>query len=191
MEDNIYTPLNLNDIDDSIQEEIRTKCGIDVDLCLECGKCSGGCPNGHIFDYTPRKIVRLVKLGDKETLMTMDALWICLSCQLCLDRCPSGIDIPAILDYMREKACRGGVEASRPRVKLFHELLLSSIRERGRVSELDVVLKYNWKTGEYMKNARLGVKMLLKGKLNLSRSRVKETEEVRRLFEATIAKDLP
>jgi heterodisulfide reductase subunit C len=192
MADNIYTPLCLNDIDDSLEEEIRTHCGIDVELCLECGKCSGGCPNGHVFDYTPRKIIRLVKLGDKETLMTMDALWICLSCQLCLDRCPSGIDIPAILDYIREKACLSGAKVSRPAVRLFHELVLSSIRERGRVSELNVALKYNWKTGQYVKDARLGFKMLFKGKLSFSRNRVKKREEVRRLFEKSIiVKDLP
>jgi heterodisulfide reductase subunit C len=192
MEDTVYTPLCLDDTDDSLQEEIRTNCNIDVDLCLECGKCSGGCPNGHIFDYTPRKIVRLVKLGDRETVMTMDALWICLSCQACLDRCPSGIDIPAILDYMREKACRSGVEPSRPRVRLFHELMLSSVREGGRVSEMDVVMKYNSKIGEYMKDARLGFKMLLKGKLSLTGSQVKKRDEIRRLFEKSyLLKDLP
>lgn len=133
-----------------------------------------------------------MKLGDRETLMTMDALWICLSCQLCLDRCPSGIDIPAILDYIREKACLSGAKVSRPAVKLFHELMLSSIKERGRLSELNVALKYNWKTGQYMKDARLGFKMLFKGKLSFFSNRVKKREEVRRLFTKNItAKDSP
>jgi heterodisulfide reductase subunit C2 len=186
MDSNTHTPLYLNRIDDSLRNEIRRNCGIDVELCLECGKCSGGCPNGHVFDYTPRKIVRLVKLGDKQTLMTMDALWICLSCQACVDRCPSGIDIPAILDYMREKACRSSAKASRPLVRLFHELVLSSIRERGRVSELDVALKYNWKAGQYVKDARLGFRMLLKGKLRFFRKGVKQREEIRQLFEKSI-----
>jgi heterodisulfide reductase subunit C len=191
MADSVYTPLCLNDVSNSLQEEIRTHCGVDVGLCLECGKCSGGCPNGHIFDYTPRKIIQLVKLGDAETLMAMDALWICLSCQLCLDRCPSGIDIPAILDYMREKACRENVQASRPQVKLFHELFLSSVKKRGRVSELDVAAKYNWKTKDYMKDARLGLTMLFKGKLSFFGRRIKKRGELHRLFETTIAKDPP
>jgi heterodisulfide reductase subunit C2 len=191
MDPNSYTPLCLNGIDDSLRKEVWRNCGIDVELCLECGKCSGGCPNGHLFDYTPRKIVQLVKLGDKQTLMTMDALWICLSCQACVDRCPSGIDIPAILDYMREKACRSGARTSWPLVRLFHELVLSSIRERGRVSELGVALKYNWKAGEYVKDARLGLRMLFKGKLRFFRKGMKQRGEVRRLFEkSVIAKDV-
>ncbi len=187
MDAKVYTPLRLNELDNSLTNEIRRNCGVDVELCLECGKCSGGCPNGHVFDYTPRKIVRLVKLGDKQTLMTMDALWICLSCQTCVDRCPSGIDIPTILDYMREKACHSGAKASRPLVRLFHELILSSIGERGRVSEVDVALKYNWRAGRYVKDARLGFRMLFKGKLRFWRKGVKQREEVRRLFEKRVS----
>jgi heterodisulfide reductase subunit C len=189
--DTTYRPLFLNHIDDSLRTEIKRNCSVDVELCMECGKCSGGCPNGHVFDYTPRKIVQLVKLGDRQTLMTMDALWICLSCQACVDRCPSGIDIPAILDYMREKACRTGAKTSRPLVRLFHELVLSSIRGHGRVSELDVALKYNWKAGQPFKDARLGMRMLFKGKFRFYGNGVKQRAEVRRLFEkSVIAKDV-
>src|SRR5208337_2583202 len=83
-----YRPMRLDEIDDSLQKEIRENCGVDVEMCMECGKCSGGCSNGHVFDYTPRKIIQLVKLNAEDSLMNMDALWICLSCHLCLDRCP-------------------------------------------------------------------------------------------------------
>jgi len=186
-----YTPISLNRIDDSLQREILSACNVDVELCLECGKCSGGCPNGHVFDYTPRKIVQLVKLGEEKTLMTMDALWICLSCHLCLDRCPSGIDIPRILDYIREKACQTGAKVSRPRVRLFYDLVLKSVSKRGHVSEMFVALRYNWETRQYMKDARLGIKMLLKGKLTPFGKRMKKKEEVRKLFEkSVIARDL-
>ncbi len=190
MDATIHITFSLNCTDDTLAAEIRRNCGVDVELCLECGKCSGGCPNGHLFDFTPRKIVRLVKLGDRQTLMTMDALWMCLSCQACFDRCPSGIDIPAVLDYLREKGCNSGAKESRPLVRLFHELILSSIRERGRVAETGVALKYNLKAGQYLKDTRLGLRMLVKGKLSLRHKGVKQREEVRRLFEkGTPAKD--
>ena len=190
MDTEFYTPPSLNNIDDSLKQEINSHCGIDVDLCLECGKCSGGCPNGRLFDYTPRKIVQLVKLGDEKTLMTMEAIWLCLSCNLCLDRCPSEIDIPGILDYIREKSCRSEARASRPQVKLFYRLILDSIRKSGHVSELGVALRFNWKTGQYLKDARLGLKLMLKGKLIPFRRFVKGREAIRRLFEeCDIVKD--
>ncbi len=188
MREDLYRPMRLNEIDDSLVKEIRRNCGVDVEMCLECGKCSGGCSNGPAFDYTPRKVVQLVKLGAEDMLMNVDALWICLSCHLCRDRCPSGIDIPRILDYMREKAYRKGVKTSRPNVKLFYELMLSSVRRLGRISELPLAMQFNWMTCQYTKDADLGLKMFLKGKLSLLPPRVKKREEIRRLFDESLGK---
>jgi len=182
MDTEIYTPLRLDEIDSALQRELKEKIDIDIETCLECGKCSGGCSNGHIFDYTPRKIVQLVKLGDEETLAGMDALWICLSCQLCLDRCPSGIDIPRILDYLREKAVTRGVKASRPDVHLFMELMLEEVRDKGRVSEVPLMIRFKKKTGQYLKDAGLGLRMFLKGKLSPFPSRMQKPEGLKKLL---------
>jgi heterodisulfide reductase subunit C len=182
MDTEIYTPLRLDEIDSALQRELKEKIDIDIETCLECGKCSGGCSNGHLFDYTPRKIVQLVKLGDEETLVGMDALWICLSCQLCLDRCPSGIDIPRILDYLREKAVTRGVKASRPDVHLFLELMLQEARDKGRVSEVRLMIRFKKKTGQYLKDAGLGFRMFLKGKLSPFPSRMQKPEGLKKLL---------
>jgi heterodisulfide reductase subunit C len=186
---NLYRPIHLDKTAGALQVELKEVLGIDIEVCLECGKCSGGCSNGHIFDYTPRKIVQLVKLGFEDTLMKMDALWICLSCQLCLDRCPAGIDIPRILDYLREKARRKGITVTRPNVLLFQELMLDSIRKRGKVAEFPLMLKFNFKSGQYLKDAGLGMKMFAKGKLSLISPGVQNKEDVRRLFTSEPAQD--
>jgi len=182
MDTEIYTPLRLDEIDSALQRELKEKLDVDIETCLECGKCSGGCSNGHIFDYTPRKIVQLVKLGDEETLAGMDALWICLSCQLCLDRCPAGIDIPRILDYFREKAVTKGVKATRPDVHLFMELMLEEARDKGRISEVPLMIRFKKKTGQYLKDAGLGFRMFLKGKLSPFPSRMQKPEGLKKLI---------
>ncbi len=182
MDTDIYTPLRLDEIDNALQRELKDNLGVDIEMCLECGKCSGGCSNGHVFDYTPRKIVQLVKMGDEETLTGMDALWICLSCQLCLDRCPSGIDIPRILDYLREKALKRGVRATRPDVHLFMELMLEEVRDKGRVSEVPLMIRFKKKTGQYLKDAGLGFRMFLKGKLSPFPSRMQKPEDLKILL---------
>lgn len=185
MVSDFYQPIRLNHLNDSLQQEIKEACDIDIELCMECGKCSGGCSNAHIFDYTPRKIVQLVKMGALDALMNMDALWTCVSCHLCVDRCPSQIDIPRIMDYLREKAYNQGVKAKRANVELFHELMLHSIKQTGKVSETRLMIKYNLQTKQYLKDADLGSRMLLKGKLNPFSIRVKEIKPVSTLFTRT------
>ncbi|MDO9534097.1 MAG: 4Fe-4S dicluster domain-containing protein [Bacillota bacterium] len=182
MSADFYKPMRLNEIDSSLQEEIKKVCDINVELCMECGKCTGGCSNAHIFDYTPRKIVQLVKLGAEKTLLSMDALWTCVSCQLCVDRCPSQINIPHIMDYIREKAHRQGVKTRRINVELFHDLMLNSIRKTGRVAEAPLMLNFNLRSRQYMKDAVLGGRMFLKGKLSPFSPVVKDIDHVRRLF---------
>ena len=182
MTEDFYRPMRLNNTSSSLQEEIKEACNTDVELCMECGKCTGGCSNAHIFDYTPRKIVQLVKLGAEDTLLNMDSLWTCVSCQLCVDRCPSGINIPRIMDYLREKAYNKGIKARRSNVELFHELMLDSIRKTGRVAETPLMLKFNLRSGQYMKDAALGGRMFFKGKLNPLAPRVKKIDQVRRMF---------
>lgn len=179
-----YTTINLDEVNPRLQEEITRTCNVEIDACMECGKCSGGCSNAHIFDFTPRKIIKMIKLGYEGTLMHMDALWTCVACHLCVDRCPAGIDIPRILDYLREKAYRKGIKPRRENVALFHELMLKSVYKRGRVAEVPLMLEFNLRSKQYLKDFSLGIKMFFKGKLwPLVGSKVKDIVEVRRLFD--------
>lgn len=183
-----YRPLRLNEVNTGLQEEISEHCGVEVEACMECGKCTGGCSNAHIFDYTPRKIVQLVKLGDEDRLLKMDALWTCVGCQLCVDRCPSHIDIPRIMDYMREKAKRGGVKAKRDSIEIFYDLMLDSIRKTGRVAEAPLTIKHNLRTRQYLKDADLGRQMFFKGKLKPFSPKIKDVQKVKAIFAKTIDK---
>lgn len=180
-----FPALRLDQLDDSLAREIEEECGVDIELCLECGKCSGGCSNGHIFDYTPRKIVQLIKLGDINRLLHMDALWTCVSCQLCWDRCPSEINVARVMDYLREKAYKRQITPTRPEVALFHELMLDSVQKTGRVAETKLILKFNYKSRQYMKDSELGPRMFFKGKLNPFASGVKQVKDVQRIFKLT------
>ncbi len=167
--------------------EVEDALELELDQCLECGKCTGGCSTGTLFDYTPRKIVQLVKLGAEDTLLRMDALSICVGCGLCRDRCPVGIDVAAILDFFRGKARQQGIPATRHDVELFNGLFLDGVRNRGRISELALVVRFNLRTRQYLKDADLGARLFRRGKLKLTGRHVKDKAGLRRLFEGTTA----
>lgn len=178
-----YHLVKLDETDNTLAEEIKQNCGIDIEMCMECGKCSGGCSNGHIFDFTPRKIIQLIKLGKEEKLLNMDALWTCVSCHLCFDRCPSKINIAGIIDYLREKSHRKNIKPKRDKVLLFHEIVLDSVNHSGRLHELGSVIKFNVGTGMLFKDTMLGMKMFQKGKLSLLHFKIRDVKQVRRIFE--------
>ncbi|NLJ71415.1 MAG: heterodisulfide reductase subunit C [Syntrophomonadaceae bacterium] len=181
-----FKAIKLDEIDNSFQQELLDNCGIDLNTCLECGKCSGGCSNTHIFDITARQVVKLIKMGEVDSLLKMDSLWTCVSCQLCVDRCPASIDIPRIMDYLREVAYKNQIPATREQVLVFHELMLGHIEKGGRVEEGFLAMEFNLKTGDYFKDVfDPGMKMFFKGKVNPFTPKMKKRDETRRIFKMT------
>jgi heterodisulfide reductase subunit C2 len=43
-----------------IQEMVRS--------CIQCGTCTGSCPNTQSMDYTPRQLWRMVLMGQKDLI---------------------------------------------------------------------------------------------------------------------------
>jgi len=72
-----------------------------VMICLQCGKCTAGCPFSEEMDLDPHQMVRMAQLGLLEELMNSEAIWFCATCFTCESRCPVSIDIAAIAEAVR------------------------------------------------------------------------------------------
>ena len=93
--------------------QIEETSGQDLLACNQCGKCSAGCPVVSVMDLLPSQVVRMAQLGMEDVLGTTDrggqpTVWLCASCLACATRCPRGVDLPRLMEALRQIALRQG-----------------------------------------------------------------------------------
>jgi heterodisulfide reductase subunit C len=175
--------------DPSFLQEVEEHSGVHVSACFQCRKCSAGCPLTLAMDYFPDRIIRMVQLGLRQQALASEAIWLCAACETCLTRCPNEVDIPKLMDHLKQLALKERVPlpAAEKNIALLHGVFLASIKKWGRVHELGVMGNYKSRTGQMFTDLGLGWQMFRRGRLRLLPSRVRGLREVRGMFSATPA----
>ncbi len=174
-------------VDYGYLDEVQSGSGVNLAACYHCRKCSNGCPVSFAMDLRPEQVVRLICLGDRKRVESSSTIWICASCQTCLTRCPNDVDIPRLMDFLKEKLVARGEKGPEPNTRIFHQVFLRDVARRGRVFEGRMMQDYFIKSGQLspellLKNAKLGLSMFKKGRLTLLPSGVKRKGEIKNLF---------
>jgi Fe-S oxidoreductase len=61
--------------------------------CIQCGKCTGGCPMAMKTRLNPRSLIyRLLVAGNGFDLEERTELWDCTTCSTCSSRCPKQVN---------------------------------------------------------------------------------------------------
>ena len=87
-------------------ENIKKLSGTNVSQCMKCGKCSGRCPAFKDMDIKPHQFVTMLGQGKLEKLLECAAIWNCLSCMACVERCPRKVAPGAVVEAVRETVIR-------------------------------------------------------------------------------------
>ena len=82
-------------------QEIQRITGINPRKCMRCGKCSAACPAYGEMEYHPHQFVAMIERGALEELMASRAIWKCLSCMACLERCPRSVEPARLVEAAR------------------------------------------------------------------------------------------
>ncbi|MFZ5900321.1 (Fe-S)-binding protein [Desulforudis sp. 1088] len=70
--------------------------------CLTCGTCAAGCCfNGAVDNMDPRKFIRKILLGLKQSTLDDIFVWNCNCCGRCTLECPMGIDMGGVVRTVR------------------------------------------------------------------------------------------
>jgi len=165
-----------------------------VASCYQCKKCSAGCPLTFAMDLLPDRVIRLALLGQEESLLTCRTIWVCSSCETCTTRCPNGVDIAGVMDWLKEEALKRGRTVPQPEVAAFHRVFLQTVRDNGgRVAEAKLVRRFTlfklWRRpnlGELVENLKLGLKLMKRGRLRLAGPpALKGRAEIAQIFQSS------
>ena len=109
-------PLEITSrsVDNTYKEKVMEISGENFQKCFQCGTCSGSCPMTEHIQHFPRQIMALLQLGNREILEKTNTPWVCASCHICMVRCPRGIDIPKVMDALRQVKLRQNIDQISP-----------------------------------------------------------------------------
>jgi heterodisulfide reductase subunit C len=171
--------------------DIKEQTGINVNRCYQCGKCSAGCVLNSDMDYPPSMVMRMLQTGEEENyrrLLQSETIWLCVSCQNCVTRCPMTIDIPTLMDYLRARAlAEKTVNRQSKQIVRFHRSFLDSVRYTGRLYEVGLVADYKMRSWRLLQDLALAPRMFLKGKLPLIPEVIRNRRSLKQIFKKTEA----
>ncbi len=100
--------ISMDSVRGAFVQQVEEISGQDLLACNQCGKCSAGCPVVAAMDILPSQVIRMAQLGMEDVLKS-NTIWICASCLTCVTRCPKGVDLPRLMEALRQIALRDGV----------------------------------------------------------------------------------
>lgn len=161
--------------------EIENASDENISSCYQCYKCSIGCPVAAEMDVLPHRIIRHIINGNQEKVLGSKSIWMCLQCKACSVRCPNDIDIAHVIDTLRKISVKLNMYAEKD-IRLFDNLFLESIKARGRLYELEVLMKYKIAKKDILRDTKMGIDMIFKGRMGILPHNIKDRKTLKTIF---------
>lgn len=162
--------------------EVEAASGASIMRCLQCQKCTSGCPVAAGADIKPHEMVRLVQLGERDEVLSSRMIWECTSCETCGTRCPQEVGLPEVMDALRRLSRAAGKVTPETAVPAFNDIFLGTVRQMGRTYELGLLAAFKLRTRNLLQDMDKLPAMLRKGKLALRPPFVRGRSDRARLF---------
>ena len=156
-----------------------------VQACMQCGTCTGSCPNSFAMDLTPRQLWRFAQLGDVDTIFESKTFTLCSACYTCTLRCPRGLPLTETMGALKRLAAARGLNKYRDSTN-FYGSFMATVRRYGRVRELEFMNRYFLAMRNplfALKFMPVGLKLMRKGKVALEAPKLFGEGRFDRLFD--------
>lgn len=177
------------ELDQGLVAEVSRRSGCKtIEDCIQCGTCSSTCPVSLYMDYTPRKLMAMVKAGFKDEALRSHTIWLCSSCYSCTVMCPSQIKITDVMYSLKRMAIEEGIYPAKFPTPVLAKAMADIIAKNGRNSEMGVVMEMSLKTNPMglLKMAPMGLALLRKGRMEIKdffhRDKIKNRKQLRDLL---------
>jgi Fe-S oxidoreductase len=80
-------------------EMIRDAGGEAFRKCFQCGLCTASCPWNNVRTFMPHRKITESKFGLVE--LSEEDWWLCSTCNMCVSRCPRGVEITDVIRAVR------------------------------------------------------------------------------------------
>ena len=174
------------ELDGNFLDDIKKASLCDeIDRCIQCGTCTSSCPNAQYMDFSPRKIIAMIKGGFKDQALKSFTPWLCSSCYTCQVRCPSKIKITDIMYALKRKAIAENIYPVRFPIAVMDKEMDKILTTSGRSSELWLMLNLILKTLNtlgLLKIAPLGLGLIKTGRLSLKKESIKNKKQLQKLL---------
>lgn len=137
--------------------------------CMQCGTCSGSCPNAAAMDMSPRRMWRLLLTNNGEEIYKSRTFALCSNCYTCTLRCPRGLPLTDAMSMLKQVAASENLGNYKQSV-LFYKSFMESVRRHGRVREMEFMTLYfmSMKSPVLpLKFTPLGIRLISKGKVSI------------------------
>ncbi len=171
-----------------------------VRWCMQCGMCSASCPSVNQMDYSPRKLIALIRAGRRYDVLTSNTMWVCASCYLCTARCPKDVKITELMHSLERLAARHSLCNEGVSTPAMYRAFVNSIKSNGRVYELGMMMQFYLSTlltKSYLsavltgktnplatiKMLPLALKLFTHGRMSIKPRKIKGTEQLKTIVD--------
>jgi heterodisulfide reductase subunit C len=174
-----------SELDPAFGQDVAHKAhGENLFSCIQCGTCSGTCPVSHYMDYSPRRIIAMVREGFEAEVLASSTIWLCASCYQCTVDCPKQIKLTDIMYALKQKAIAKHLYPDKFPIPVMAEEFYKGVAKNGRNSEGTLMINIARRTSLFslFKNMRLGMKLFTTGRMALREEGIENKAQLHALL---------
>jgi heterodisulfide reductase subunit C len=134
------------------------------------------------MDYTPRRIIAMVREGFRQDVLSSQTIWLCASCYACRVRCPRDINITDVMYALKREAIRNHLYPKNFPIPVLACAFFDMVQKRGRSAEFWLVFSMAMRTNPLILLAmmRTGWHLWRTGRLSVGMDQIRGVEELQK-----------